>query len=115
MGISQALNIHDLRKLARRRLPRMVYDYLEGGSEDQVTLKANREVFETIRFAPRTLVDVSQRSQKVTLFGTSYDAPFGIARDPPPCPQSSFLDPKLADGVPLASSLSLYSRLRDRD
>ena len=57
----------------------MVYDYLEGGSEDQVTLKANREVFETIRFAPRTLVDVSQRSQKVTLFGTSYDAPFGIA------------------------------------
>src|SRR5207244_985761 len=52
MGISQALNIHDLRKLARRRLPRMVYDYLEGGSEDQVTLKANREVLSTHSSVP---------------------------------------------------------------
>jgi isopentenyl diphosphate isomerase/L-lactate dehydrogenase-like FMN-dependent dehydrogenase len=79
MRLSHALNIDDLRLIARRRLPRLVYDYLEGGSEDHLTLKSNREVFDTIRYAPRTLVDVSQRTQKVTLFGKEYDGPIGIA------------------------------------
>jgi isopentenyl diphosphate isomerase/L-lactate dehydrogenase-like FMN-dependent dehydrogenase len=79
MRLSHALNIDDLRRIARRRLPRVVYDYLEGGSEDHLTLKSNREIFDTIRFAPRTLVDVSQRTQKVSLFGKEYDGPIGIA------------------------------------
>jgi isopentenyl diphosphate isomerase/L-lactate dehydrogenase-like FMN-dependent dehydrogenase len=79
MKAARALNIEDLRRIARRRLPRVVYDYLEGGSEDQLTLRANREAFEAIRFAPRTLVDVSKRSQKVTLFGRLYESPVGIA------------------------------------
>lgn len=79
MRLSRALNIEDLREIARRRLPRIVYEYLEGGSEDQVTLAANREVFEAIKFSPRTLVDVSHRSQKATLFGRVYECPIGIA------------------------------------
>src|SRR5215210_3473717 len=79
MRLANALNIDDLRTIARRRLPRLVYDYLEGGSEDHVTLRANREVFDTIRFAPRTLVNTSERSQKVTLFGRVYETPMGIA------------------------------------
>jgi isopentenyl diphosphate isomerase/L-lactate dehydrogenase-like FMN-dependent dehydrogenase len=79
MRLTRALNIDDLRKTARRRLPRVVFDYLEGGSEDHVTVKANREIFDTIRFAPRTLVDVSQRTQKVTIFGRVYETPIGIA------------------------------------
>lgn len=79
MRLSRALNVDDLRRIATARLPRVVLDYLEGGSEDQHTLRANREVFETIRFAPRTLVNVSQRTQKVTVFGKAYDSPFGIA------------------------------------
>lgn len=65
--------------MARRRLPRVVYDYLEGGSEEHLTVRANREVFEAIRFAPRALVDVSGRSQKVDLFGRVYESPIGIA------------------------------------
>jgi isopentenyl diphosphate isomerase/L-lactate dehydrogenase-like FMN-dependent dehydrogenase len=76
---ARALNIEDLRRIARSRLPRVVYEYLEGGSEDGVTLKANREAFEAIGFAPRTLVDVSKRSQKATLFGRVYESPVGIA------------------------------------
>jgi isopentenyl diphosphate isomerase/L-lactate dehydrogenase-like FMN-dependent dehydrogenase len=76
---ARALNIDDLRRIARRRLPRVVYDYLEGGSEEGVTLKANREAFEAIAFAPRTLIDVSRRSQKATLFGRVYESPIGIA------------------------------------
>ena len=79
LRLSTALNIDDLRRIARRRLPRVVYDYLEGGSEDQVTLKANREVFESLKFSPRTLINVSQRSQQVTIFGRVYETPIGIA------------------------------------
>jgi isopentenyl diphosphate isomerase/L-lactate dehydrogenase-like FMN-dependent dehydrogenase len=79
MKAARALNIEDLRRIARSRLPRVVYDYLEGGSEEGLTLKANREAFEAIRFSPRTLIDVSKRSQKVTLFGRLYESPIGIA------------------------------------
>lgn len=79
MRVARALNIDDLQRIARRRLPRMVYDYLEGGAEEHLTLRANREAFESIRFAPRTLVDVSKLSQKATLFGRVYESPIGIA------------------------------------
>jgi len=65
--------------MARRRLPRIVRDYVEGGAEDHLTLRANREALEAIRFAPRVLSDVARRSQKTVLFGREYRAPFGIA------------------------------------
>jgi isopentenyl diphosphate isomerase/L-lactate dehydrogenase-like FMN-dependent dehydrogenase len=75
----QAYNIEDLRRIAARRLPRIAYDFLERGAEEEVTLGANRQVFERIRFQPRTLIDVSQRSQRKTLWGKTFDAPFGVA------------------------------------
>lgn len=71
--------MHDLRDAALRRLPRVAFDYLEGGAEDHLTLTANREALDRIRFLPRALVDVSRRSQHVSIFGRSYDCPFGIA------------------------------------
>jgi isopentenyl diphosphate isomerase/L-lactate dehydrogenase-like FMN-dependent dehydrogenase len=74
-----AVNIEALQRAAHRRLPRLIRDYLEGGAEDHVTVRANREVFEAIRFSPRTLVDVSQRSQKARVLGQLFDCPFGIA------------------------------------
>ena len=46
MSSAQALNIEDLHRLASRRLPRVVRDYVEGGAEDHVTLRANREALE---------------------------------------------------------------------
>ena len=79
MNFRQAFNIEDLRLMARKRLPRVAYDYLEWGAEDDVTLRENRAAFERIRLKPRTLIDVSGRSQKVDVFGKSFDAPFGIA------------------------------------
>jgi L-lactate dehydrogenase (cytochrome) len=75
----RAYNIADLQAAARRRLPGVVWRFVEGGAEDEVTLRANRAAFEAIHFAPRTLLDVSQRSQKVTVFGIPYDSPFGIS------------------------------------
>lgn len=79
MSYSSAYNIEDLRQLAQRRLPRVAWDYLERGAEDDVTMAANRAAFERIHFEPRTLVDVSARTLRHTLFGKNYTAPFGIA------------------------------------
>ena len=75
----QAYNIGDLQAIAQRRLPRVAYEFLARGTEDEVTLRANRADFERIRFVPRTLVDVSKRSQTVTLWGRTFESPIGIA------------------------------------
>jgi (S)-mandelate dehydrogenase len=75
----RAYNIGDLQAIAQQRLPRVAYEFLARGTEDEVTLRANRADFERIRFVPRTLVDVSKRSRKVALWGRTFDSPFGIA------------------------------------
>ena len=64
-----AVNIADLRRLAEKRLPRVVFDYLDGGAEQEVTLRANRQAFEDITFRPRHALDVSQCSIRVTVLG----------------------------------------------
>jgi (S)-mandelate dehydrogenase len=69
MKVEQAVNIEDLRAIARRRMPRFVFDYVDGGAEDETTLRANRAALEALRFQPRTLVDVSQRSARTTILG----------------------------------------------
>ena len=79
VNLANAFNIEDLRCIAEWRLPRIAYDFLERGVEDDVTLAANRTVFERIHFKPSTLVDVSSRSRQVTLFGRTFTSPFGIA------------------------------------
>jgi len=71
-------SIDELREVARRRVPNFCFEYVEGGSDDEVTLKRNRSVFEEIGFVPRTLVDVSARSQAIDLFGKPSAAPFMI-------------------------------------
>jgi len=72
-------NIDDLRRVAQRRVPRVAFDYLAGGVEDDVSLANNRKVFSDIRFRPHTLVDTSRRSQAVEVFGKTFNSPFGIA------------------------------------
>jgi len=79
MNFSDAYNIEDLRQFACKRLPRVAWDYLERGAEDDITMAANRRGFERIFFRPRTLVDVSGRTLQHQLFGKTYSAPFGIA------------------------------------
>jgi (S)-mandelate dehydrogenase len=77
--IEQALNIADLREIARRRVPGFVFEYVEGGAEDEVTLRGNREALETLRFVPQTLVHTADRHHRATLFGRESAAPFLIA------------------------------------
>jgi (S)-mandelate dehydrogenase len=52
-NIKRALNIADLREIARRRVPGFVFEYVEGGAEDEITLRGNREALEALRFVPR--------------------------------------------------------------
>jgi L-lactate dehydrogenase (cytochrome)/(S)-mandelate dehydrogenase len=78
MNLNAVLSIDDLRKMAKRRLPRVIYDYLEGGAEDEMCLDTNASALASQRFLPRYLVDISKRDQSVTLFGETYASPFGI-------------------------------------
>jgi len=75
----RALSIEELRAVARRRTPHFAFEYVECGSEDEVTLRHNRSVFESIRFIPDTLVDTSNRHQRTTLFGREMSTPLIIA------------------------------------
>jgi L-lactate dehydrogenase (cytochrome) len=74
-----AINIDDLRRRARRRLPRAVFDFADGGAEDETTLRANRRGFQNLTFRPRVLVDVSHRDQSTSILGQPVRAPLVIA------------------------------------
>ena len=76
---ARALNIADLRAVARRRVPHFVFEYVEGGAEDEATLRCNRSAFESLKWVPRTLVDTSNRSLKTEVLGRSAAAPLVIA------------------------------------
>ncbi len=79
MNVQKAVNIEDLRKLARRRLPKFIFDYVDGGAEDEVTLRANRESFERLRFKPRTLMGRSKRDPSTKILGQPSALPVIIA------------------------------------
>jgi len=71
--------IEDLRVLHRRRVPRAFFDYADGGSYSEETLRANRADIEHIRLRQRVLVDVSSRSLATTILGQKVSAPFALA------------------------------------
>lgn len=73
------LNVEDARRLARRRLPRGLFEYLDRGTEDEVSIAGNRAGLDAIRLAPFALEDVSQRAQDTVLFGTPQPCPLVIA------------------------------------
>jgi (S)-mandelate dehydrogenase len=77
--VASAVSIEDLRRMARARLPRAVFDFFDGGAEDEATLRENRAAFERIRLLPRVLVNVSQVDMRTELFGTPLAFPLAIA------------------------------------
>lgn len=77
--MSLVLTIDDLRDRARRRMPAVVFDYIDGGVEDELALARNTDAFRRWSFVPRYLRDVAQRRTERTLWGRTYDLPFGIA------------------------------------
>ena len=79
MHVSKAQTYADLQRMARRQLPRIIYDYIEGGLGDEEGIRGNHEAFSRYKIVPRYLRDVSKRDQTVSLFGQQFDGPFGIA------------------------------------
>ncbi len=73
------INIADLRRLARRRLPRIVFDYIDGGAEEEVTLRENCRVFETRAVRPRCAVAVTRCDLRTSVLGSTLDLPFLLA------------------------------------
>ena len=79
MKQSNYFTIDELRSRARKRIPKLAFDYLDGGAGNEANIHRNRVGFENITLQPEYLRDVTNRNQKVTLFGRTYDAPIGIS------------------------------------
>lgn len=84
-AIRPAASVHELRTAARRSIPRPVFDFIDGGAEDERTLRANATDFGRLTFRPRPLTDVSARSQRTTVLGLDLPSPVllspcGLAR-----------------------------------
>ena len=83
--IGQAFNIGDLRRMARRRLPRPIFEFLDGGADDEVTLRRNTAAFQDYALVPDTLNDVSTIDLSTSLLGQRIEwpvmlSPAGAAR-----------------------------------
>ncbi len=79
MSLDQALNIEDVRDLARQRLPRGIFEFIDRGAEDDEAVRENREAFRRLKLRTRALVDVSRRSTDTTLLGSAVTMPVAIA------------------------------------
>jgi (S)-mandelate dehydrogenase len=75
----RAINVEDLRRVARRRVPTFSFEYVEGGSEDEVALRRNRDVFERITWLPRTLAGVGAPDLSTEILGRTCHLPLIIA------------------------------------
>ena len=78
-GLRRCANVDDLRRWARRRLPRGVFDYIDGGAEDERTMAANRAAYRDVTFRPRVLRDVSAVDTSSELFGERLAFPYVAA------------------------------------
>ena len=76
MTIASAVTVDDLRRRARRNLPKAIFEFIDGGANDERTLRANQLDFSSIDFAPRVLVDVSERRQATRILGQDLSSPF---------------------------------------
>lgn len=79
LSSSSVVNIADLRRLAERRLPRMAFDYIDGGADAEITLRENSRVFEDVIFRPRCAVATAACDLRTTVLGTTLDLPFLLA------------------------------------
>ena len=98
--LARVLNYEDARRYAKWTLPRAVFDYVDGGSEDEVTLRGNAAGFRALRFRPRMGVWVPEPQLSTTLFGQSLSFPVLTA----PCGGLRLIHPHADIGVARASA-----------
>jgi L-lactate dehydrogenase (cytochrome) len=73
------LNIADLRRAAQRRLPRVVFDYIDGGAEREITMRENSRIFDDVVFRPRCAVAMGDCDLRTTVLGQTLELPFLLA------------------------------------
>jgi len=76
---NKIFSVSDARKFARRRLPRMIFDFIDGSAGEERVCELNVEMIEALRMLPRVLVNVENRNHQKVLFGQTWNLPFGIA------------------------------------
>jgi len=96
----RVLNIEDLRHAAKRRLPRVVFDYIDGGAEDEWTLRANSRAFEVVTFRPRCAVAVPSCDLRIVVLGASLPMPLILA----PVGSSRLIHPRGEEAAARAAS-----------
>lgn len=79
MTLDRAVNLDDFRRIARRRLPGVIFDMLDGGAGDEWAVRRNQEAFASVSFRPKSLVDVTKRSSAIRLFGQETSLPVLLA------------------------------------
>ncbi len=77
--LSRILTIADMRKAAQRRLPKTIFDFVDGAAEDELGKARNTAALDGVQVTPNYLVDIRERSQKTEMFGHLWDRPVGIA------------------------------------
>lgn len=77
--MSAPVSLSDYRRLAKRRLPRFIFDFVDGGAGNEITLRENEEALGRLRFAPRAQTDVSRRSTATTVLGEQLALPVMLA------------------------------------
>lgn len=77
--IERAMTIADLRRLARRRAPRAVFDYTDGAAEAEISLRRSRAVYQRVEFSPRVLRDVSEVDTSATILGKQSSLPLALS------------------------------------
>ena len=114
----KVVNVADLRRLASRRLPALVFDYIDGGAEDEITLRANCDAFREVTFRPRQCVPVPDCTLRTTVLGTTLELPFLLA----PIgftrmffPQGEVLSARAAEAAGTAYILSTFAGTRLED
>jgi L-lactate dehydrogenase (cytochrome) len=79
MNLNGCLNIEDLRSMARRRLPKPIFDFLEGGAEDETTVRRNLQAFDNYPLMTNTLVDIGTIDMQTSILGQTIEWPVIIA------------------------------------
>src|SRR5438552_14143706 len=94
----RVVNVADLRRLAKRRLPRVVFDYIDGGADGEVTLRENCRAFDTVTFRPRCAVATAACDLRTTVLGIPLSMPVILA----PVGSSRLFYPRGVYAVPAA-------------
>jgi isopentenyl diphosphate isomerase/L-lactate dehydrogenase-like FMN-dependent dehydrogenase len=85
----RVVNIEDLRSLARRRMPKVIFEYIDGGADGEVTMRANSRAFEEVHFRPRSAIAVAGRELRARILGVEVSMPLLLA----PCGFSRLMHP----------------------